>query len=160
MPDADLVQRVDNLIGRIDGLNAGIHESNEKITASNERIAKSNKEIAALGRYGHRNRWLIAVLAAAVLCFGVLTWQVHSNAAAARKASRAAAAATTEAARANQANASTCQASNDGRALTVQLWDYLFSLSPPPADPSAQAKLAQFKTFVHSTFAQRVCPKP
>lgn len=54
----------------------------------------------------------------------------------------------------------TCQSGNESRKLQVQLWDYVLGFPPSRPRTEAQDKqIADFKAYVHKTFAPRDCSK-
>jgi hypothetical protein len=60
----------------------------------------------------------------------------------------------------NAAQHATCEASNQGRAGNVALWDHVLSLPPSsgkPRTPAQQVVVREFRTFVHRVYKQRNC---
>lgn len=127
-----------------------LREGISRVEAS---IAEFRADVDELTTYGHRNRTLIAMVAAlsAVVCaLAIITAFVASDA---HNASNAAH-------RNRQTAISACQAANDSRAQNRQLWLYVVQLvtaanaHPTPAQANA---IKLFKDKIDATFAQRDC---
>lgn len=136
-----------------------IHDSTIQAAASLERSMDSlGNQIHALTKYGRQSRRLIWSLAASLLLDLVLSVIVWVVAVQANHASDLAAEATSVANQNHQAQVTTCVASNEARAATVQLWNYVLDLSTKNelgADKHKQ--IDDFRVYVNTTFAQRDC---
>lgn len=126
--------------------------SDQTGAAFDHTFADLGREVGRLSRQGRRLRLILLITVASLLLDLVLSIAVWRVAIEARSASRRA--------------TTLCEASNDARALQVQLWDYVLSVSTrnPPAVPRtpdeqrrADEQIAQFRTYLHTVFAPRDC---
>lgn len=112
-------------------------------------------EIGALRHYGRRNRQMIVLLAISLLLDALLSVAVFFVAVQASQAS-------SEAARNRQNAITTCEASNQARVASVQLWNYVLdtTVQSPSPDPDRPAKIEKFRQFMKTTYAPRDCTLP
>lgn len=104
-----------------------------------------------LERGGHANNLMIRALAVVVgfeLALGivltVVAWETLQVANTAQEAARS--------------QRSQCLATNEARAAQVRLWDYILDTPPStPRTPEQSKQVAQFRDYVHRSFAQREC---
>lgn len=109
--------------------------------------------LEAVNRYGRRNRHMIYGLVASLLLDAILTVVIAIVAVEANRAND-------RAAQVHNQQVATCLSTNEGRKLNVQLWDYVLSIPPSQPRSDAQTKrIADFKVFLHKTFAPRDCSK-
>jgi hypothetical protein len=126
--------------------------------ALDARLKDEQEAIAALVQHDRRNRrmirWLIVSVALDVMLslgLGLVAIQASIAAGEARSAS-------SQAAQNASTARATCIASNQARAVQVQLWNYILDLPPAsPSSPNQDAQRAQLRAYVNSTFAQRKC---
>jgi len=62
-----------------------------------------------------------------------------------------------------QAQRTTCEAGNQARAVSIQLWNYVLDATkddPRNQTPERKALIAKFRTYMESAYAQRDCNAP
>ncbi len=135
----------------------------ETLRGTQEELAAMRRELAGMNTYGHRNRRLIAGLAASFALDLVLTIVVAVFAIQAHDASSQARVAAALAAQ-NHASALTfCRAANVSAAAQVRLTTYFVAITqPPPGVPGAQAKATRARdaallVYVRRSFAPKDC---
>jgi hypothetical protein len=118
-------------------------------------------EMGALRRYGQRNRRLIWGLAVSLLLDVLLSVAVFFVAVQATEASNRATLATSEAALNRQSQLNSCEAANQARAVSIQLWNYVLDLSEKnnPA-PDKQMQIDQFRSYIQDAYSPRDCTPP
>lgn len=110
-------------------------------------------ELEAANRFGRRNRRMIWWLAVSLLLDVVLTVVVAVVAVEVNHASD-------KAAQVHSQQVATCLSTNEGRKLNVQLWDYVLSIPPSrPRTEEQDKRIADFRVFLHKTFAPRDCSR-
>jgi hypothetical protein len=143
----DLTNALNRLAGRLEEVKAGSEDRDEQLA---ERDAQ-------LARYGRRNRHLILITIVSLVLDLLLTAAVTVVAVQAHGASSAASGARTAASAVAQSNRNLCLSGNASRAQQVELWDYILSLSQPPATPAGRAQIAKFEAHLKAIFAPRDC---
>lgn len=154
------------LISVVERLSKGLEDTADRLQENDERIDKSNEAISALAASNRRNKRTIMALAGSVtldvilsIILGIVGVTALHASSDATNASRAAA----SLAIANAENIrNTCLSSNEGRALNIQLWDYVLGLNASNNQDPARAQQAKdFQNFVHTIFAPKDCgPDP
>jgi len=113
-------------------------------------------EITTLRRYGQHNRRYIWGLVVSLVLDLVLSIVVAVVAVQANEASSVAN-------QSRQAQRTTCEAGNQARAVSVQLWNYVLDATkddPRNQTPERKAQIAKFRTYMESAYAQRDCATP
>lgn len=129
-----------------------VHEARDPLQIAVDLTAAVDGLSAAIAAERRRTRRRITGIIATLIVDGILTGWI---AVATHDAHRAA---STAAADASELRIS-CEATNAGREATVQLWDYILSVPPAtPQTPAEAAQVAQFRAYLGTEFAQRVCP--
>lgn len=120
-----------------------------------ESVVDLKDEIGGLRAYGRRNRRLIVGLGISLALDILLTVAVVIVAVTANNAGDAASAN-------RQSQIDTCTSSNQTRAASRNLWNYV--LDAAANDPETQTaarkqQLAQFRTYMETAYAQRDCTR-
>jgi hypothetical protein len=111
-------------------------------------------EISALRQYGRRNRTLIWGLCASLLLDILLSVAVYFVAIQASEA-------TSQAAINRQNAVSTCEAGNQARAVSTQLWTYVLDLSEQNnPTPERKQRIDQFRAHIGEAYSPRDCAQP
>jgi hypothetical protein len=118
----------------------------------NESMADLSTEMRALRDYGHRNRRYIWGLTISLILDLALSIVVAFVAVQANEASSLAAQNRT-------AQKTTCEASNQSRLVTTNLWNYVLDLSlkQPNLTPEKQKQISDFRAYMTDAYAQRDC---
>lgn len=137
-------------------------DSNDRpeIFAAAERLQGSmtelQSEIGTLRTYGQHNRRYIWGLIVSLALDVALSIVVAVVAVQANEASSLAN-------QNQQAQRTTCEAGNQARAVSVQLWNYVLDATkddPRNQSPDRRALIAKFRTYLESAYAQRDCNSP
>jgi hypothetical protein len=110
-------------------------------------------QLAALRHYGHRNRRMIWGLVVSIVLDVVLSVVVAVVAVQANNAS-------SQAQQNRNAAITSCEAGNQARGVSVQLWTYVLDLSqksPANAAPDKQKQIQDFRTYMTAAYAPRDC---
>lgn len=118
-------------------------------------------DLGTLRTYGKRNRlliWVVGGVVALLILVGAVLWHTTAKADdAANEAKRA----TSAASQSLLTQHASCEAGNETRQVSRQLWNYV--LDSPAAKPDATAadkqKIKEFRQYVNTTFAPRDCAK-
>lgn len=131
---------------------------NRAIAAANslqESVVDLKQEIGGLRSYGRRNRHLIIGLAISLALDVFLTIGVIIAAVTANNAGALA-----DANRQNQIE--TCNASNQTRQASRNLWNYLLDTvekSPQNQTPQRQQQIAEFRAYMQNAYVDRDCSR-
>jgi len=118
-------------------------------------MGKLHHEMQHLRVYGQRNRRLIWGLAGSILfdvALSVLLFYVFVVAGDARNAAD----------RNRETQTATCEANNQSRQVTTNLWNYILDTASKNPENQSEAKrkqLAEFRTYMQNAYAQRDCTK-
>jgi hypothetical protein len=139
-----------------------IHDPDDAIRAADRLAAKVDdlrSELQSLRQFGKRNRHFIWGLAISLVLDVCLSIAIAVLAVTATEASHQASEATSLSNRTRDTQLVTCQAGNESRAAQVQLWTYVLDLAAqnPNPPPQQAQRLAQFRTYLSTTFAPRDC---
>lgn len=118
-----------------------------------ESMTSLTVEMRHLREYGRRNRHYIWGLTISIVLDIALSIVVAFVAVQASNASSLAN-------QNRQSQITTCEAGNQARAVTVQLWTYVLDLSaqqPENQSPDKRAKVEQFRTYMRNSYAPRDC---
>ena len=130
----------------------------EEVKADSEdRDKQLAKRDAQLATYGRRNRHLIWITIVSLALDILLTAALTVVAIQAHDASGAAASARTAASAVAQSDRGLCLSGNAARAQQVSLWNYILSLSQPPATQAERERVVKFKAHLQQLFAPRDC---
>jgi hypothetical protein len=128
-----------------------------RVFAAAERLQDSmtdlRTDVSMLRTYGQHNRRYIWGLVVSLVLDLALSIVVAVFAVQASEASSVAN-------QSRQAQRTTCEAANQARAVSVQLWSYVLdatSKEPQNQTPERKAQVAQFRTYMESAYAQRDC---
>lgn len=116
-------------------------------------MADLRDEIGALRTYGRHNRRYIWGLIVSLLLDLILSIVVAFFAVQATEASSLAN-------QNRQTQRATCEAGNQARAVSRQLWNYVLDLSsktPENQAPERKQRIEQFRQYMESAYAQRDC---
>lgn len=122
-------------------------------TRLQESVVDLKQEIVGLQQYGQRNRHLIVGLAISLALDVLLTIGVIIAAITANNAGAVA-----DANRQNQFD--TCNASNQTRQASRNLWNYVLDTvekNPQNQTPDRQKQIAEFRAYMQDAYADRDC---
>lgn len=133
------------------------NEDRARVFAAADRLQDSmtdlRAEITTLRTYGQRNRRYILGLVVSLALDLALSIVVAVFAVQANEASSLAN-------QNRQAQRTACEAGNQARGVSVQLWNYVLdatSREPQNETPERKALIAKFRTYMESAYAQRDC---
>jgi hypothetical protein len=136
----DLTDALNRLTGRLEEVRADSEDRDKQLA---ERDAQ-------LSRYGQRNRHLIRITIVSLALDLLLTAALTIVAVQANRASGAASAVA-------QSSRNLCLSGNVARAQQVSLWNYVLTISHPPASSVERERVAGFKAHLQKLFAPRDC---
>ena len=122
----------------------------------NDSMQELRDDMTSLRTYGHRNRAMIwgvvvsLVLSVAVLVAVAIVAVQANNASSVANQNR-------------QAAVTTCNAGNQARALSVQLWNYVLAASEQSAKeqgrytPQLEKQIADFRGYIANAYSPRDC---
>lgn len=116
-------------------------------------MADLRADVATLQTYGQHNRryiWglIVSLVADLALSIVVAVFAVQANEASSLANQN------------RQAQRTTCEAGNQARSVSVQLWNYVLDATakePQNETPERKALIAKFRTYMESAYAQRDC---
>lgn len=144
--DDEIMERVLHLSEMAAGLQRDVGISQ----AFEERLTETK-------HYGRWNRFLIFLTMASLLFdLGITGYLISANHRINRN-TKIALAASSDAAKLKQSDRIRCESGNEFRTADRARWNYIISLSPPPATPEAAARLKKFEGFIDAADRLRPC---